>query len=96
MPEALYLLILLCFGSAQIIFALMVADLYREVRLLRDDHLSRLILDRLTAAAGRQRGMKQALLEDGKQTRERIAQVKTRLADEERQDQAQKRRERRR
>lgn len=45
-----------------------------------------LVLARLSEASSRQRGMKQALLEDGKLTRQRIAQVKTRLADEERQD----------
>lgn len=42
------------------------------------------------------RSMKQALLDDGKLTRERIAEVKTRLADEERDDQKQKTQERNR
>ncbi len=56
--------------------------------------LLRLTLGRLSEAAERQRGMKQALMDDGKLTRERIAQVKTRLADEESDDQRAKRRER--
>lgn len=45
------------------------------------------VLHRLSEAAHRERGMKQALLEDGELTRQRISQVKTRLADEERTDQ---------
>jgi hypothetical protein len=49
--------------------------------------LLHLVLHRLSDASQRQRSMKHALLEDGKVTRERIAQVKTRLADEERDDQ---------
>jgi hypothetical protein len=53
------------------------------------------ILDRLSSAADRERGIKQAMLEDGKLTRERISQVKTRLADDERDDQQQKRHDRR-
>ncbi len=53
--------------------------------------LLHLVLNRLSEASGRQRGMKRALLDDGKLTRERIAQVKTRLADEERDDQKAKR-----
>ncbi len=46
--------------------------------------LLHLVLNRLSEASDRQRGMKRALLDDGQLTRERIAQVKTRLADEER------------
>jgi len=45
------------------------------------------VLHRLIEAAHRERGMKRALLEDGELTRQRISQVKTRLADEERTDQ---------
>ncbi len=63
-----------------------------DVEEVRD--LLRLTLGHLSEAAERQRGMKQALMDDGKLTRERIAQVKTRLADEESDDQRAKRRER--
>jgi hypothetical protein len=56
--------------------------------------LLHLVLNRLSEAFDRQRGMKHALLDDGKLTRQRIAQVKTRLADEERDDQKAKRRAR--
>lgn len=45
------------------------------------------VLDRLSSAADRERGLKQLLIQEGQLTRERIAQVKTRLADEERQNQ---------
>jgi len=55
--------------------------------------LLHLVLTRLSEASDRQRGMKRALLDDGKLTRERIAQVKTRLADEESDDQRVKARE---
>ncbi len=53
--------------------------------------LIHLVLNRLSEASDRQRGMTRALLDDGKLTRQRIAQVKTRLADEERDDQKAKR-----
>lgn len=52
------------------------------------------VLHRLSEASDRQRGMKRALLDDGKLTRERIAQVKTRLAEEEFDDQRAKARQR--
>lgn len=54
---------------------------------LQVDNLYGLTLDWLSEAADRQRGMKQAPLKDGKLTRERIAQVKTCLADDESDDQ---------
>lgn len=49
------------------------------------------ILNRLSEAAVRQRGMKQALLEDGKRTRKDIQEVKTTLRDDEKDDQERKR-----
>lgn len=51
---------------------------------------TRVVLHRLSEAAHRERGIKQALLEDGKLTRQRISQVKTRLTDEKADDQKNK------
>jgi hypothetical protein len=62
---------------------------------LQMDDLDRMILDRLSEAADRQRGMKHALLEDGKLTRQRISQVKTRMTDDEKDDQKSKAKPRR-
>ena len=55
---------------------------------------TRVVLHRLSESAHRERGIKQALLEDGKLTRQRISQVKTRLSDEESDDQKNKAHER--
>lgn len=77
--------------SLLIIVACNLGVLWLFIRLHRSrhqlDNLTHLVLHRLAEAATRQRGIKQALLEDGKLTRQRISQIKTRLADEERQNQ---------
>lgn len=58
----------------------------------RIEKQNRLILDRLSVAADRQRDMNKGWMAGvGPLTLERIAQVKTRLADKERQDQREKR-----
>ncbi len=91
---ALLIIVVCNLGALLLYFAL--ANMLRTILCVHDtmhecQQTLGLVLVRLSEAADRQRGMKQALLEDGKLTRERIAQVKTRLADEERDDQREKR-----
>jgi hypothetical protein len=70
-----------------VILALFIA-INRKLHVVKDNQgtLAAVILNRLSEASDRQRGMKRALLDDGKLIRERIAQVKTRLANEKRDD----------
>ncbi len=84
---ALLIIVVCNLGALLLYFAL--ANMLRTILCVHDtmqecQQALGLVLVRLSEAADRQRGMKQALLEDGKLTRKRIAQVKTRLADEER------------
>ena len=63
-----------------------------------DEHIAEevhLVLTRLGKVADHTRAMELGLLDDGRKTRQRIGQVKTRLADEEKDDQRRKRRARR-
>lgn len=77
----------------------LLKDLFREVGKAQDDSLTRLVLSRLSEAADRQRGTKEAvrfwIQEEGKKTRKDIQEVKTALRDDEKDDQRRKAQSRR-
>ena len=90
MNEQLLTISLLLMNASMLLIALLLMGLQREVYRAQGDSLIRLVLNRLSSAADRQRALKKFIYEDGKLTRQRIAQVKTRMADEERDDQREK------
>lgn len=70
---------LLMMNAAMLLMVAYLADIQREVYRAQDDSLVRLVLNRLSDAAKRQRSLKQALMTEGKKTRKETQEIKTRL-----------------
>ncbi|MDP9358723.1 MAG: hypothetical protein M3R02_26285 [Chloroflexota bacterium] len=88
------LLIILIFVVSNIGTLLLVKRLGMDVTFLRTNHLDELILDRLSSIARRERALKQLIQDEHRKTRKESQEIKTRLADEESDDQKAKRKAR--